>query len=61
MQFSQMMTFEFARMEREERMREAERFRRAAEARSHRRRQPAARRERRFPFFATFFRRPREA
>jgi hypothetical protein len=54
------MMAEIARMQREERMREAERFRRAAEARS----MPAAGRpapERRFVFFRAFFSRPREA
>ncbi len=59
--FMSMMTQDVVRMMHEERMREAERFRQAMAAKdAARRRQPAAPRERRFPFFP-FFSRPSEA
>jgi hypothetical protein len=52
---------EVARMEHEERMREAERFRRANEARQYRKPNAAARKERRFFVFRPASNRPTEA
>ena len=61
MEFMQRAQFEIVRMEHEERMREAERFRRARMARQEFSPKAAARNERRFFIFRFFPSRPSEA
>ena len=61
MEFMQRAQFDVVRMELEERMREAERFRRAKMARQESSPKAAARNERRFFVFRFFTNRPSEA